>query len=256
MKASTSGSGSAASAISRGRLSSSVSSIAPPFLADQRHEPDLAEAFLLQDSVLLLGHFDQFLHRTGIADRHDEPSAGRKLLDQRTWDMAPAGGGEDRVERRLIAATGGPVAFDNLDVAVTEPPQPLARDVDQIMLALDPDHLRGNAADHRRGVTRAGADLEHDVAVPDPGGLDHQRHDIRLRYRLPGLDRQRMIVIGPLLVHLVDERFTRDRAERLEDRRIADSARGDLPLDHPLAKAGEVCHGLGHGPPPDRDENP
>ena len=110
--------------------------------------------------------------------------------------MASARRREDRVKRRLVAASPGAVALDDLDIVVAEPLQPLARDLDQLVLPLDPDHLVGNPADDRRRVARARTDLEHLVARLDLRRLDHQRDDVRLGDGLPGFDRQRVIVIG------------------------------------------------------------
>src|SRR6185369_11160350 len=113
-----------------------LGSAVPAFLADQRYEPDSAEAFLPENSVLLL---DQLLDQAGIADGHDDPPVGCELLDPRTRYVASARRGEDRVVRRLFAPTLGPVAFDDLDIAVAETPHPFARDLDQFVLPLDRD---------------------------------------------------------------------------------------------------------------------
>ena len=44
---------------------------------------------------------------------------------------------------------------------------------------------------------------------------------------------------------VTDERLARHRAEGVENRRLADPAASELPLDHRLALRCEVCHGLG-----------
>src|SRR5204863_956 len=69
IRSSMSGSGSAVSAMSVGRSSSSVSSIFPSLFADQRNEPHTTEILLLEDSVFLLGHLDELLNPAGLADR-------------------------------------------------------------------------------------------------------------------------------------------------------------------------------------------
>src|SRR5690348_13125809 len=91
---SMSGSGSAARAIRSGSASSSVSIIAPAFLSDQGNEADAAKALFRGRAVGSLRHFDQFLSAVRVADRHHEPSAGCKLVDERRRDMATAGGRE------------------------------------------------------------------------------------------------------------------------------------------------------------------
>ena len=103
--------------------------------------------------------------------------------------MAPAGRGQDGVERRLLRAAPRAVAFDDLDIVVAKPAHPLARDLDQPMLPFDGDDPVGNAADDRRGISRACTDLEHYVVRSDRRGLDHQGDDVWLADRLLGLDR-------------------------------------------------------------------
>ena len=67
--------------------------------------------------------------------------------------MAAARRGEDRVIGRVVRPALGAIAFDDLDIVAAQPLQPLPRDADQRMLALDTDDLRGNPADDRRRVT-------------------------------------------------------------------------------------------------------
>ena len=59
-----------------------------------------------------------------------------------------------------------PSATDDLGIGVAETREPLARLVGQLLVALDGEDLAGDAAQHRRRVARAGADLEHLVAGP------------------------------------------------------------------------------------------
>src|SRR5437879_3858901 len=109
-----SGSGSAASAISRGRTCRSVSSIFPSLLADQRDETDAAKIFLDQLAVRPLGHLDQLLHPAGTADRHDDAPAVGELLDPGLRHVTTAGGGENGIEWRMFGAAPGAVALDDL----------------------------------------------------------------------------------------------------------------------------------------------
>ncbi len=113
---------------------------------------------------------------------------------------------------------------------------------DQLGLALDRDDLGGDPAHHRRRVTRSCTDLEHPVAGLDARRLDHQRDDVGLRNRLPGLDWQRVVAVDLADILGRHELLARHVPEGVEDHRIADSPSGDLPLHHPLAKLGEVCH--------------
>ena len=124
---------------------------------------------MLQGAVRLLGHLDQFLDRSGVADRHHQPPATRELGDQSLGNMASTCRGKDCVERGVIGAAFGPVALDDLDIVIAEATEPLACNSDQRIVPFDRDHLTGDAADHRRCVSRAGTDLEHRVA-----GLDRR----------------------------------------------------------------------------------
>src|SRR5258708_39951270 len=103
------------------------------------------------------------------------------------------------------------------------------------MLALDRYHFIDKAADHRRRVARSGTDLEHPVARPDPGGLDHQGYNVGLRDGLPRFDRQRVVAIGEMCMVVADERFARHGHKGLEDRLLANPPATELLPDHRLA---------------------
>src|SRR5205085_6312471 len=134
-----SGSGSAACAISRGSASRSASSIAPAFLADQRDEANTAEILPQSLAAWPFRDLDQLLHRAGIAERHHQAAALGELLEQSFWNMASARSGEDRIIRRIGGPAPGTVALDDLDIVVTEGPHAVARDGNQLGLALDRD---------------------------------------------------------------------------------------------------------------------
>src|SRR3954447_6169517 len=146
---------------------SSVSSIFPTFLTDQRHETHAAEILTDQFAVGCLGDLDQLLHPAGLADGHDDPSVPAELLDPRRGHMASAGGRENRVERRVLRRAPSAVAFEDFHIRKTETLEALAPKLDQIVLALDPDDLRGNAADDGCRVAGARAVLEHLIARCD-----------------------------------------------------------------------------------------
>src|SRR3954452_6689222 len=136
-----SGSGSAASAIRRGRTARSVSSIFPSLLPNQRHEAHAAQILLDELAIGTLGHLDQLLHPARLADRHDDAPAVGELLDPRLGHVAAAGGGDDRIERSLVETALRPVALDNLEVVVAEAVNALPRELDQVVLPLDADHF-------------------------------------------------------------------------------------------------------------------
>ena len=102
--------------------------------------------------------------------------------------------------------------------------------------AFDRVDAGGDPARHRRRVAGAGADLEHPVAGPDPGCLEHQRDDVGLRDGLAGADRQRRILVGVAAQVGRNEHLARHLAQRGEDGRVMDTPAGDLLVDHAVAK--------------------
>ena len=177
------------------RLALGLDRLGPAFGADQRHEGDGALIFFLVFVIADAAHEVERLMRAA-ADRNDEPSADGELLLQRLRHFRTAGRDQDGVERGLLREALGAVGEDDLGIGVTQARDPLARLVGQHVVALDGEHLAGNAAQHRRRVARAGADLEHRVGGPKLQQLDHAGDDIRLRDGLPRLDGQRRILIA------------------------------------------------------------
>jgi hypothetical protein len=101
--------------------------------------------------------------------------------------------------------------------------------------SLDGIDVARNPADHRRRVARTGADLQHTVTRPNLGRLDHQAHNVGLRYGLACLDRQGRVLIGEFLQALWHEDLARDLAHGLQHKAVADAAARELPIHHPFA---------------------
>ena len=188
------------------------------------------------------------------AYRNDEPPADGELLLERLRYFRTAGRDQNRVERGLLRQTLGAVGEDDLGIGVAETLDPLARLVGQHLMALDGEHLAGDAAQHRRRVARAGADLEHRVGGLGFQQLDHAGDDVRLRDGLPGLDGKCRILIGEVGQMLRHERLARHRAHRRKHQGIADAARRQMPRDHdgavarmPVRASGELGVGESHG---------
>src|SRR5215207_5343043 len=239
---SISDSGSADRRIRSGRSSSSVSTVTPSLLTDQGNEADSAQVLLPRRAVGALRHLDEFLHKARIANGHHQPPAGGELIHERLRDVASARSSKDRVERRLVRAAARAVTLEYPDVVVAEPRHPLPRDLDELAVPLDSDDALGDAADDRRGISGARADLQHLVAGPDRGRLDHQSDDVRLGDGLPRLNRQRTVVVSPLPVLVVDELLTRHLPEGFENDRMGHTAGLDLPPDHAFAELCEIVH--------------
>ncbi len=110
---------------------------------------------------------------------HDEPSAGRKLVDQRGRDLCSTGGHDDPVER-LPPCAEAPIANTPLD---TLHPQPLKRctcPLRQFRHPFERDDLPDQLRQHRRLISRTGANLEHPVLRPGPERAGHHRHHVGL----------------------------------------------------------------------------
>ena len=203
-----------------------------PFLrSDQRHEGDKAVGLLLE--ALRIGPADARQHLVGpLTHRNDEPSSDRQLLLERGRHDGPASRNQDGVEGRSIRPALRAVTFDDLDIAIAEVGDALARLLHQHLVALDGDDVLGEPADHRSRVSGAGADFEHRIVRPDLGELHHLRHDVRLRDGLPGFDRQRRILIGELAQSFGHEGLPRDHTHGLKHPRVLDALPRELMLDH------------------------
>ena len=135
--------------------------------------------------------------------------------------------------------------MQHLDVVVPERPEAAARQVDERLVPLHGVDVADDAGQHRGGVPGAGADLEHPGIRPRLDGGDHEGDDIRLRDRLPLLDRQRRVLVGELAQLVGHERLTRHHPHGVEDPFVAHAARGDLMLHHVLAQDARVRHESG-----------
>ena len=213
---------------------------APALRADERNEHHAAEVGLAEASAASRSS------RTRRCAPYSPPT-GMTSLPPRASCSRSASGTRGPAAATTIASYGAPCGQPTLpsapctvDVGEAEPREPFARELDQARMALDRVDVGGEPARHRARVARAGADLEDPVARADPRRLEHQRDDVRLRDRLPLLDRQRRVVVGVAAQRRGDELVARHLAHRREERRIADAARGDLLVDHRPASRGEV----------------
>ena len=96
-------------------------------------------------------------------------------------------------------------------------------------------------------------ELAHGAAIAEwlndkalNGRLDHQRDDVGLADRLFLAERQRAVLVGEFAQAIRHERLARHLAHRGEHVPVADPARFQLAVHHPLAKLG----GIGHFGPP------
>ena len=101
--------------------------LGPAVFADQRHELDGAEILLVEIDMLRPRDLQELLLALALPDRNDQPAADLELLLQRLRHGRPAGGDQDRVERRGFRPAERAVTDTQLDVVVAEHPEPLLR---------------------------------------------------------------------------------------------------------------------------------
>jgi hypothetical protein len=193
------------------------------------------------ERVLAIAHD---LHQPLLVGQHsdgnDEATADLELVAQGLGNLRSARRYNDGIERRDLGPAQGAVAVADLDIAIAKPGEAAFGGFRQRAMPLDRVDLSGDAARHSGGVAGAGADLQHPVAGLHLGGLDHQRHDVRLRDRLPLGNGQRAVFVSKFLEARRDEGLARSLPHRIEDARIAHAAAGDLPLHHARAVDGKV----------------
>src|SRR5207247_1656682 len=105
--------------------------------------------------------------------------------------------------------------------------------------------------EHGRLVAGARADLQHLFLPRQPEQRRHERHDVRLRDRLPLADRQRMVLVGAVGESLLDEPVPRDAPHGVEHASVGDPAALELLVHHALALARQArLEARLHSPPP------
>ena len=185
----------------------------------QRHEAHRQHDGARQRAIGVLANQQQVLSERARVDRDDHAPARLQLRDQRLGNVRRCGGDDDRVERRALRPAGVAVADAHHDVAVAvrgEPPLGLATErLDDLDRADRPDEL----GEHGGLVPGARADLEDHVAGLRLDQVGGQRHDVRLRDRLPLPDRQRTVLVGPVHERGRDEPMARHPAQRRHHRR-------------------------------------
>ncbi len=214
----------------------------PALGADERHELHAPERLAIEVALARAHDAQQLLRARLATDRDHQPTAIGKLLEQALGHLRPARRDDDRVVGSVLGQAERAVATDDVDVRESQRLHPRLGELRQRLVPLDRMHLSRHAAEHRRGVARSRADLEHAITGTHASGLDHRRHDERLGDRLPRLDRQRRVVVGELAHRRFDERLARHRAHRLQHPVVADAPRRDLQLDHLDAPSCELFH--------------
>src|SRR5438046_1157638 len=83
----------------------------------------------------------------------------------------------------------------------------------------------------RRPSSRARPDVEHPLAAAKREPLADERDDVRLRDRLSGAERQRLVLVRERPQLSGNEEVARDALHRGDDALVVDAAPAELPVD-------------------------
>ncbi len=196
---------------------------AAPFLIlarHQRHEadaleplpPELARFAPCQRQVLV-----------GVSHGRHEPSALGQLLFERGRQLG-SGGRSDvyGVERAVLGQTRPAVADEERHILQPQPFDRRFRDLGQLSVALDREHLSGQQRQQRRVIAGSGAHVEHPVRGLQLEQLEHPGHDQGLRNRLSAGDRQGHIGVGAMALRFRHEAFAGNRGHGRQDALVRD----------------------------------
>src|SRR2546426_2286397 len=209
------------------------SSRLPGVLSDQLHELALATRTRLHFTPDLL-HDGQRLV-LGVPDGHHHASTLRELLEERRGDRGAAGRDQYPIERRFVGPAERAAADPDPHVVVAETLEERTRPLGQARQSFDRADPPRELGEHRRLVTRAGADLEDLLMAVELEELRHEADDVGLRNRLLLADRQGMVAVGAVTQGLLDEEVTRHPPHRRQHALVRDLAAHELLLDHPRA---------------------
>src|SRR5262249_50857167 len=131
-----------------------------------------------------------------------------------------------------LRAAAAAVADDHLDVLDPELVEALAGPLAELGNALDADDAPSEPRQHRGGVARAGADLEHGLRAAELERLADRCDDPRLGDRLLRADRERRVVVGAPPPPLGHEVLAGDLPHRTEDALVGDAPPAELALHH------------------------
>ena len=98
------------------------------------------------------------------------------------------------------------------------------------------------AGDDRRGIAKAAADIEHEVAWRNIGGIKNLGQRARVEHDPVGRDLKVFTDIGRFPKPSRHEDFARNGQHGLDDRELGHVRWADLRIDHHRAAGGEVRH--------------
>ncbi len=138
----------------------------------------------------------------------------------------------------MIASKGACSVADR-HVIVAQRVQPLLGFLRKLRNDLDAVHFLADLGQHGRLIARARADVQGLGLRAALGQLGHQRHDVRLRDRLPVADRQRMVVVGATSECFGHETVPRHVLHRPKHFRVGDVPAAEVLFDHASACLGK-----------------
>src|SRR4029077_18951921 len=218
-------------------------SSAVALLSDQR---DKAAGDLLRQYGLafLLRHELQKL-RFGGTDGNDQAPAFLQLLKKSLRQIRRGCGNDDAVKWRVRRKPLAAVPYFDGDVRVSEFGERGLCFCGPNSAAFDGIYVTAELCQQRRLVTRAGADLEHDVFFADLEHFEHQSDDVGLGYGLAFPDGKRVIVVGLGAVGVGDKLVAWNTGHRCQDSLIPDATLQELLVDHLTTALREVQIGDG-----------
>ena len=138
----------------------------------------------------------EFLDAIGRTHGHDHPAAHFQLIHQGLGDPFGRAGDDDRIEGGHPWPPEGPVAEADLHIPEAQPLEIGFGTPGQRLHDLDAVHLRHQARQHGRLVTRARADLQHPIGRLRIQRGRHEGHDVGLGDGLPVADGQGPVLVG------------------------------------------------------------
>jgi len=208
-----------------------VGVLAPTLLTDQRHKAATSQRPCKNLPVLFLYEI-QFLIQA-VAHGNHEPSGIAQLIEKRGGNFRRARRHRDRVKGRLRRVSERAVAAHRGDIFATAGVIEICtRQCRQLGDALDRNHAPSQPPEHRRVVTRAGANVQDFLASVEPQRLRHQRGHVGLRDGLAVADWNGRVGIRAMAVSRGDKFLARNQQHCIQHALIPNPALAQLLLDH------------------------
>src|ERR1700731_2194937 len=158
-------------------------------------------------------------------------------MKQRRRNEVRSCGQHDLVEWRVLGPAMVAIAHSGLDIGEAQAVQALFGLCAELLDDFHAVHLACELSEDRRLITKAGADLEHDILGTDVEQIRHQRYNEGLGDRLLPSDRKRHVRIGQWLKLDRHEFVSRDLGNCRHDAFVKARLAGQFP--HPGGVGGD-----------------